>query len=145
MAAYKAMVRMALSILPEAELAECTDTIEWIGNPDHEFDSSLFGGVGCLAYQAHVPYEQGWVSLARKTDEDASFPHLVFFLGASRLVLQVHVPLCARDEDLDGAEVRMPERSFSTGNGSDLRASACLVLPLKAADSARPRRFRLFW
>jgi hypothetical protein len=143
--AYKAMVRMALLVLPKEELADFTDTLEWVGNPDHQFDSGLFGGVGCLAYQTHVPYAAGWVSLARRIDDDAPVPNTIFFLGAERLVLQIHLPLCARDEDLDGTEVRMPERSFSTGLGSDLRAGTCLVLPVKSADASKPRRFRLFW
>jgi hypothetical protein len=145
MAAYKAMVRMALSILPEEDLADYTDTLEWISNPDHEFDSGLFEGVGCLAYETHVPFAQGWVSLARRVEDDAPFPHMLFFLASERLILQIHLPLCARDEDLDGTDVRMPERSFSTGLGSDLSSSTCLVLPLKSADATRPRRFRLFW
>jgi hypothetical protein len=143
--AYKALVRMALLVLPRDELADFTDTLEWVGNPDHELDRGLFGGTCCLAYQTHVPSAQAWVSVARRVDDDAPYPSALFFLGAERLVLQIHLPLCARDEDLDGTEVRMPERSLSTGLGSDLRASTCLVLPLKSAEAAMPRRFRLFW
>jgi hypothetical protein len=145
LAAYKAMVRMGLAILPNEFLADFTDALEWVGNPDHAFDSGLFGDSGCLAYQTHVAYPAGWVSLARRVEEDAPFPDMVFFLASERLVLQVHLPLSARDEDLDGSEVRMLERSFSTGLGSDLRASTCLVLPLKPTETSRPRRFRLFW
>ena len=144
-AAYKSLIRMALSIMPEQELSSFTDTIEWVNNPDHAFDRSLFGGAGCLAYQTHVPYRAAWASLSCRIEEDAPFPYMLFFLGAERLILQVHLPLCALDEDLDGTAVRMPQRSFSTGAGPDLKTSTCLVLPLKsAADPARTRRFRLF-
>jgi hypothetical protein len=144
-AAAKSLIRMALSIMPEQELSSFTDTIEWIGNPDHEFDSSLFRGAGCLVYQAHVPFAEGWTSLTRRIEEDAPFPYMVFFLASERLILQMHLPLCARDEDLDGTEVRMPERSFSTGTGSDLRSSTCVFLPLKSvAEQSRTRRFRHF-
>jgi hypothetical protein len=145
LSAYKSLVRMALLILPREELADFTDTLEWVGNPDHELDRGLFGGACCLAYQTHVPNPDGWVGLARRVEDDAPYPSAVFFLAAERLVLQTNLPLCARDEDLDGTEVRMPERSFSTGLGSDLRASCCLVLPLKSAEASKPRRFRLFW
>ncbi len=143
-AAYKSLIRMALSFMPEPELSSFTDTIEWIGNPDHQFDSSLFGGTGCLVYQAHVPFAAGWVSMARRISDEAPFPYMLFFLASERLILQMHLPLCARDEDLDGTSVRIPERSFSTGMGSDLRSSTCLALPLKSSDPSRPRRFRLF-
>ena len=93
----------------------------------------------------HVPFPTGWTSLCHRLDDDSPFPYMLFFLGLERVVLQVHLPLCSRDDDLDGSELEMPERSFSTGVGSDLRPSTCLVLPLKASDQAKPRRFRLFW
>ena len=145
-AAYKCLSRMALSLMPEQELSSFTDTIEWVSNPDHAFDRSLFDAAGCLVYQAHVPYRAAWVGLSCRIEEDAPFPYMIFFLGAERLILQIHLPLCALDEDLDGTEVRMPQRSFSTGTGSDMKTSTAMVLPLKsAADPARSRRFRLFW
>jgi len=144
-AAYKCLSRMALSLMPEQELSSFTDAIEWVSNPDHEFDRSLFGSAGCLVYQAHVPYRAAWAGLSCRIEEDAPFPYMIFFLGAERLILQMHLSLCALDEDLDGTEVRIPQRSFSTGTGPDLKSSTCLVLPLKsAADPSRTRRFRLF-
>ena len=70
-------------------------------------------------------------------EEDAPYPYMLFFLGAERLILQMHLPLCVLDEDLDGTEVHMPQRSFSTGAGPDLKTSTCLALPLKStADPA---------
>ncbi len=144
-AAFKSLVRMAICIVPEPELASLTDTIEWVCNPDHQFDSRLFGGTGCLVYRTHVPFAPGWTRLSRRTDDEAPVPYMLFFLASDRLILQVPLPLCARDEDLDGVEPSMPEQSFSTGRGSDYRPSTCMVLPLKSADQAKPRRFRLFW
>ena len=132
-AAYKAFVRMAIAIMPEDELACFTDTIEWVGNPDHEFDSTLFGDVGCLVYQTHVPLPEAWTSLCRRKDPDAPFPYMLFFLASERLVLQMHLPLCSHDADLDGTEVRIPERTFSTGTGSDFRPATCMILPLRSA------------
>ena len=119
--AYKSLIRMALSIMPEDELPAFTDTIEWIGNPDHQFDSALFGGVGCLVYQFHVPVQTPWTSLARRVDDDAPLPYMLFFLASGRVALQLHLPLCSRDEDLDGTEVPMPERVILNRNGFGLR------------------------
>jgi hypothetical protein len=144
-AAYKALIRMALSLMPDQQLSSFTDTMEWVSNPDHAFDHTLFDGTSCMVYQALVPFKTAWAGLGCRIEKDAPFPRMLFFLGAQRLILQVHLPLCALDEDLDGTEVRMPQRSFSTGSGPDLKTSACLVLPLKSlADPARTRRFRLF-
>ena len=61
--AYKSLIRMALSIMPEAELSAFTDAIEWVGNPDHHVDKGLFNGVGCLVYQVHAPFQTPWTSL----------------------------------------------------------------------------------
>jgi hypothetical protein len=69
---------------------------------------------------------------------------MLFFLASERLVLQAHLPLGSHDEDLDGTELRVPERSFSTGVGSDLRASMCITLPIRSYDSPKQRRIRLF-
>jgi len=142
--AFKALVKMAVSIMPEPELASFTDTIEWVGNPDQDFDSNLFGGLGCLVYQVHSPFPTGWTALARRIEDQAPFPHMLFFLASQRLVLQAHLPLCSHDDDLDGTEVRVPERSFSTGVGSDYRPSMCMALPIRSSDSPRQRRIRLF-
>jgi Protein of unknown function (DUF2934) len=145
-AAYKSLIRMALSLMPEPEPSSFTDTIEWVSNPDHAFDRTLFDSASCLVYQAHLPYGEAWAGLSCRIENDASFPYMLFFLGAERLILQMLLPLCALDEDLDGTEVRMPQRSFSTGSGPDLKISTCLVLPLgAAAEPTRTRRFRLFW
>jgi hypothetical protein len=142
--AFKSLIRMAISLVPESELASFSDTIEWVGNPDHDFDIGLFEKMGCLLYQVHVPYATGWTSLARRHDDQAPFPYMLFFLGSERLIIQAHLPLCTHDEDLDGTEIRIPERSFSTGVGSDLRASMCLALPIRPSDQPQPRRIRLF-
>ena len=55
MVAYKSLVRMAISLMPEQELTSFTDTIEWVSNPDHAFDRNLFEDAGSLVYQVHVP------------------------------------------------------------------------------------------
>jgi hypothetical protein len=144
--AYKSLVRMALAIMPESELSTFTDTIEWVANPDHDFDRKLFEGAGSLIYRTHIPYASGWTSLAQRIEDDAPYPFMQYFLAVDRLVVQIHLPLCGRDEDLDGLDVRSLERSFSTGLGSDYQSSTCMVMPLKAvAEQSRPRRFRLFW
>jgi hypothetical protein len=70
---------------------------------------------------------------------------MLFFLASERMVLQVQLPMCARDADLDGTDIEIPERSFSMGLGSDLRAATCMVLPLRSATAASTRRFRLYW
>jgi hypothetical protein len=142
--AFKALIRMAIVLLPERELANFADTIEWVANPDHDFDGGLFQDSASLVYQTHVASGAGWTGLARRIDDESPFPFMLFFLASGRLILQVRLPLCAQDDELDGSDVRVPYRSFSTGTGPDLRASPCLVLPVGPSDAPRQRRVRLF-
>ena len=54
LAVYKSLVTSAVLIMPEPELAYFTDTIEWLNNPDHEYDAGLFAGTCCHVYDARV-------------------------------------------------------------------------------------------
>jgi Protein of unknown function (DUF2934) len=143
--AYKALARMAILIAPARELGLFTDTLEWIGNPDHDFDSSLFGGTGCLVYRLHVPHAVPWVSLSRRTDSDAPLPYAVFVLVSGRRVVEIALPLCARDQDHDEIDgLKLPRRSFTTGEGHNMRAADSRLLPLERGDRPRRRGMRLF-
>jgi len=140
--AYKALVRMAIAIMPARELTHFEDTLEWVGNPDHDFDSSLFAGTGCLVYRAHRPPEVPWVSLSRRTT-DAPLPYAVFVLASGSHLVEIAPPLCARDQDHDEA-LHLPPRSFTTGHGADARSAARRLLPLESPERPRRRGMRLF-
>ncbi len=143
--AFKAMVRMAIQIAPARELALFNDTLEWIGNPDHDFDSSLFEGTGCLVYRLHVPYDVPWVSLSRRIDADAPLPYAVFMLVMGRRVAEIALPLCSRDQDHDEAEsLKLPRRSFTTGHGHEMRSAESRLLPLEHTNRPKRRGMRLF-
>ncbi|MDG3006453.1 DUF2934 domain-containing protein [Paludisphaera mucosa] len=142
--AYKALVRMAVAIMPARELQHFADTLEWVGNPDHDFDSSLFGGTGCLVYRTHAASEVPWVSLSRRTDPDAPLPYAVFVLVAGANVVEIAPPLCSRDQDQDEAVLRLPARSFTTGFGGDARSATRRLLPLERSERPRRRGMRLF-
>lgn len=144
LAAYKAMVRMAIAIMPSRELQLFADTIEWVGNPDHDFDGSLFAGVGCVSYRTRHSYAVPWVSLSRRTDPDAALPYAIFALAWGRQVVEVAPPLCAKDQDHDGVSLRPPGRSFTTGFGREMAASTSRLLPLEVVERPRRRGMRLF-
>jgi hypothetical protein len=42
---------------------------------------------------------------------------MIFFLAQAGVVLQVRVPLCIRDQDLDGRPAFFPVRSFVSAEG----------------------------
>ncbi len=143
--AYKALVRMAISIMPARELGHFVDTVEWVGNPDHDFDSSLFSGTGCLVYSAYTPHTIPWMSLSRRTDPDAPLPYAVFILVSGVHVIEIAPPLCERDQEHDDPRsFQLPRRSFTTGYGQAMRTAACRLLPLERSDRPRKRGARLF-
>jgi hypothetical protein len=134
--ALKALARMAVSVMPESELHHFSDTIEWISNPDHSRDDALLGDLGCHVYLTPVAVTSPFVALARRASAGAPWPYALFFLGTGRVVFQIHVPFCSRDEDVADGVVRGPVLSMSLGLGADHRASRCAFLPVERVGCA---------
>ncbi len=135
-AALKELLRVALAVLPPGELHHFGDTIEWVTNPDHAREAWLLDGLGCRVYLTPAPVASPFVALARRVDDEAPWPYLLVFLATSRVVFQTHLPLCTRDEDLEGVGPRGPELSMSAGSGPGLRTSDSLYLPAAPARHA---------
>ncbi len=58
------------------------------------------------------PSDRPWISLARRIDDEVPFPYMVSFLSWGGIVVQTALPMCLRDQDLDGRCARMPRRSL---------------------------------
>ena len=109
MAAFKGLVKLALAIMPAADLEELESAIEWVVNPDHDLDFNVFRGLSCAVHEAARPFPSPWAALARKQDDHEHWPTDLLFLGVGGSVFQVPVPLNPRDEDLDITGEIMPE------------------------------------
>lgn len=107
-AALKGLAKMALSIMPAAELQSFEDTREWVVNPDHGFDLRLFGELGCGLHALPSLHAHPWTALVRRIDDNAPMPYMLFFVAAADVVIQAPVPLSIRDEDLDGEQTIIP-------------------------------------
>ena len=140
LAAYKAMVASALLLLPESELGYVPDALEWVSHPDPETDAGLFAESACRVYSGDGLGGRSWVSLARRLDDAMNWPYLLYFLGCDGLLIQVHVPLCLRDEDLDGRLLVIPERPFDAGVGPEFRESLSTVWPIARGAGRSSRR-----
>jgi hypothetical protein len=138
-AAWKALVAGALLILPDRERPFFVDTVEWVSNPDHDADDRLLDGAGCLVYPADFLGEGARASLFRRVDDEAPVPYMLYALACDGLMVQVEMPMCLRDEDLDGMAIDRPERVLSAGRGADFREARAVRLPL----SVSGRRARL--
>jgi hypothetical protein len=129
-AVLKSLVTSALLIMPESELAYFSDTLEWVSNPDHGYDGRLFAGTLCHLYHAPFLRDRSWTSLARRVDDGAAFPYMLYFVAWGGIILQVPVPLGSPDQDLDGKVVRIPEQSVVSGHGSHFREARSMVMRL---------------
>lgn len=139
--ALKSLSRVALLLMPESQLGYFGDTIEWVGNPEHERDAGSLDSLFAWVYFPHVPLQASMVSLARKTYEDTPFPYAVLFLGTPEVMIQVPVPYCVRDDDRDGELEPMPRLSLACGHGHDFRDSLCLSIPVERGGSGRTGRY----
>ncbi len=132
LSAYKALTRVALSMLPVNELEYFPDALEWVCNPDPDCDHGLFGGDACLIHRRiGFPDDAGpWAALARRTDDEAPVPYLLLFLGIGSMSLEMAVPQSLRDEELDGEALLIPRIACPTEAFAGLGETTNLHLPV---------------
>lgn len=99
--AFKGLVKLALAAMPPDLLDEHEETIEWVGNPDHDFDLNVFRDLACVVHECAEPSPASWSALAARQGDDEAWPSTLFFLGTGRAVFQIAVPLGRGDDDLD--------------------------------------------
>ena len=115
---YKALIACALAIMPESELRYFPDTLEWVSNLDSRSDAQLVRQEAtCRVFSTSWLGEEARASLLRRRDLDVPFPYMIMLLVRDGIVIQAQLPMCLRDQDLDGRAVRIPRRSFAHGEG----------------------------
>ncbi len=132
LAVFKALAGCALLIMPASDLSYFVDTLEWVGNPHDASDSRLLErDATCVVYLAPFWSERSWISLARRIEKDAPLPYMVSLLAVGGVLMQISLPLCIRDQDLDGRSVRIPRRSFTEGEGESFQQARMLEFGLE--------------
>lgn len=142
-AAFKAMTVGALLLLPTSELRYFGDAMEWVSNPDHDADDRLLDLAECRVYRASFLGGPPRAWLARREDDDDPVPYMLFFLEHDGIMVQIPLPMCLRDEDLDGRAVGRPEVIPMWGRGHDFREAHGVLLPLSVSGRRRGRAPRL--
>jgi hypothetical protein len=127
-AAFKSLITSALLVMPETDLEYFSDALDWISNPDFEYDGSLLSESFCRVYRAPFAPDAGWINLSRRCDDDAVMPYLLLFVCWQQVVVQVPIPLCIRDQDLDGKDVRIPERAPASDSEPPFWQAGLVVL-----------------
>jgi hypothetical protein len=142
-AAFKAMAASALLIMPNSELRYFGDTLEWVSNPDHDSDDQLLEGAACRVYHAPFLGQDPRMILTRRVDEDEPFPYMLCLIECDGVMVEAPVPMCLRDEDLDGRTIEYPERIPMAGHGRDFREARGVLLPLTLSPRRAGRGVRL--
>jgi hypothetical protein len=140
--AFKAMAAVAMLLVPASELRFFGDTIEWVSNPDHDSDDQLLEGAACRVYRAPFLGDPARATLARRVDEEAAVLYMLGFVEIGGIMVQVPLPMCLRDEDLDGRAIEHPERILVAGRGPDFREARGIRLPLSVSDRRARRGHR---
>jgi hypothetical protein len=141
-AAFKALTAGALLIMPGSELRYFVDTLEWVSNPDHDSDDQLLDATECRIYQAPFLGEPPRATLAHRVDDEAPVPYMLFSLECEGIMVQVPLPMCLRDEDLDGRTIERPERIPVAGYGPEFREARGVLLPLSVSARRAVRAYR---
>ncbi len=133
--AFKGLTKLALSMMPRQDLATCEGAIEWVCNPDHDFDAALFGRPTGYLHLLAEPVWRPWAAVLKRSDADMLMPSLLFFLATRNVVAEVAIPLCGEDEDLDGLDVIIPRVSTPDFTGLRDVSTAYRSVPLTVRDA----------
>jgi Protein of unknown function (DUF2934) len=134
-AALKSLIAPAFLILPASELMYFPDALEWINNPDHDCDASLFAGISCQAYDARSSAQRPSISVAKRLDDGSPLPYMICLIQSGGIVVHVPLPLCLRDQDLDGRVGTLPDPPLSGGDRAAFHESPRVVLTLGGSPS----------
>ncbi len=88
---------------------------------------------------SHFLGHTAWISVARRIDDDAPVPYMICLVASGGIVVQVPMPLCLRDQDLDGRPVWLPDPPLSLGDGPAFGESRRAVLALGESPRASRR------
>lgn len=128
-AVYKALVKIALTLLPEEEMKYFKDTIDWL-LLTNEKDSIKTDCFLCVRTFTEIPVETINVILMKRKKDSLMLPYSQIFLAFSNYTFQIFIPFCSKDDHLIGKsitfedfpnpyELTNPDLKYNTVNLSD--------------------------
>jgi hypothetical protein len=145
-AVYKALVKMALSLMPLSELGEFRLTKRWIRHRDHTipFISPLQALVTFVP--GPKPFVKTSAMLLRKksTSTTAELPYCMFVVSFGNLQMQVMVPALSDRKGGDGpAQFLIPRCPTPFNKAWPFGAPKPTVFDLTSGESTEPREFTM--
>ncbi|BDC97289.1 HNH endonuclease [Treponema saccharophilum] len=98
---YKALVKMAISIVPESEISNFDNTIKWLQSDERAIED-YFGKFVIMRFfpgLERFPYIKA--SLFKRKDDSLITPAYQFFICFSNYYFQIVVPCFKKDKQLD--------------------------------------------
>ncbi|GIW87908.1 MAG: hypothetical protein KatS3mg108_2232 [Isosphaeraceae bacterium] len=138
--AYKGLVSALLTMMPPALLELFPDALEWASQPEADRLDAELARRGVLVHsldQRQIP----WSAILVKTDDAMPMPHVLAFLGLETATIELPMPLCVRDEDLDGETIFEPLVASLDGLTHGTTRPRTQRIPI--ARDAAPRRGRI--
>lgn len=114
-ALYKCLTKMALSIMPDAELQCHRNELDWIRTPDHTLNAGCFTQHRCYLYFIPSPvpvFEHAWATILQRKDNAALLPDKIFVLGTMNLMFMTMLPLSLKDAHLVGKDLSSRDSDF---------------------------------
>jgi hypothetical protein len=100
-AVYKCLVKIAISLLPEAEIEDFVDTIRWLNEVDHqssEFHFKSLWMVHGTASSTNRFADLSAIVVKRTEHASPNMPCMMLRLTYGNFLFQVPVPLCNKDD-----------------------------------------------
>ena len=115
LAVFKAIVKMALSIMPESDIDNFEDTLKWL-RTSHIQLSHL--NLSIRLYEGLNDFNGECMIYKRKDDNKENVPRYLFGLKYNNLFIQISIPLCKEDKSIEDhiQELLIPCQMDAEGN-----------------------------
>ena len=107
-AVFKAFVRIGLTLLPDKEIHNFTETLHWIRNPDYSNDFVKKCSIISTFVPGLMPSHGIVVRLLRRNPQSIGLPYIFLILGYGNSLIQIWLPCRKMDEHIWGATLKMP-------------------------------------
>lgn len=110
-AVYKCLAKMAISLMPEKELNNFREVIEWINAEDHHTLKSFEGLDSSLKFcllavtPGAMPYRDIHTLLFKRKLETDPVPYMIYVVALGNLLFQIIIPSPQKDQILDKKQV----------------------------------------
>lgn len=102
---FKAIVKMALSIMPEEEMIYFSDTLQWLQG------KRTCGGKLIVIQRMYIginPFMFDSCMIFKRKNDSMQVPAYIFGLAYYSFFIQIAIPLCQKDLSKQGANMTMP-------------------------------------